>query len=152
MGTVRNAAAAALLISAAAMAQDIVLPEGKAKKLVEQSCTECHTLENVVNAALSPSQWRETVHDMVKRGATLSKDDIETVVDYLTVYFAQEKVNVNAASAVELQSSLELTAAEADAIIAHRKEKGKIKDIEALRKVAGLDVKKVDAKKDVLAF
>jgi competence ComEA-like helix-hairpin-helix protein len=152
MGTVRNAAAAALLISAAAMAQDIVLPEGKAKKLVEQSCTECHTLENVVNAALSPSQWRETVHDMVKRGATLSKDDIETVVDYLTVYFAQEKVNVNAASAVELQSSLELTAAEADAIIAHRKEKGKIKDIEALRKVAGLDAKKVDAKKDVLAF
>jgi competence ComEA-like helix-hairpin-helix protein len=152
MGPVKNAAAIALLASAAAMAQDIVLPEGKAKKLVENTCTECHGLEHVVNAALSPTQWRETVHDMVKRGATLSKDDIDTVVDYLTVYFAQEKVNVNTASAVELQSSLELTANEADAIIAHRKENGKIKDIEALRKVAGLNAKKIDAKKDLLAF
>jgi competence ComEA-like helix-hairpin-helix protein len=152
MGPAKSAFAAALLASASAFAQDIVLPEGKAKKLVENTCTECHGLDNVVNATLSGAQWRETVHDMVKRGATLSKDDIDTVVDYLTVYFAQEKVNVNTASAVELQSSLELTSAEADAIVNHRKENGKIKDIEALRKVAGLNGKKIDAKKDVLTF
>lgn len=152
MGPVKTAVATALLASASALAQDIVLPDGKAKKLVENTCTECHGLEHVVNAALSPAQWRETVHDMVKRGATLSKDDMETVIDYLTVYFAQEKVNVNTASAVELQSSLELTSGEADAIVAHRKANGKIKDIETLRKVEGLNAKKIDAKKDVIAF
>jgi len=152
MGPRLAAAAAVFLIASCAMAQDIVLPDGKAKKLVENTCTECHGLENVVNATLTPEQWRTTVNDMVKRGATLSKEDIETVLDYLTVYFAQEKINVNTASAVQLQTALELTPAEADAVVSFRKENGKFKDIDALRKVAGVNSKKIDAKKDVIAF
>ena len=147
-----TAVAAVFTIAVYAMAQDIVLPDGKAKKLVENTCTECHGLEHVANASLTPEQWRTTVNDMVKRGATLSKDEIETVLDYLTVYFAQEKINVNKASAVELQSALELTPAEADAIVAFRKQHGNFKDLDALRKATGVDAKKIDAKKDVIAF
>lgn len=142
----------ALTLSACALAQDIVLPDGKAKKIVEQTCTECHGLEHVVNASLSPDEWKHTVDNMIKRGATLSKEDRETVLEYLAVYFAQEKVNVNTASVVQLQSTLELTAAEADAIIEHRKANGKFKDLESLRKVTGVDAKKIDAKKDLVTF
>jgi competence ComEA-like helix-hairpin-helix protein len=152
MRPVCSALAAALVLAASVPAQDVVLPDGKAKNLIQNTCSECHGLETVVTASLTPEKWRETVNKMVKKGATLSPEEIDTVVDYLTVYFAQEKVNVNKATSQDLQNALQLTAAEADALVAYRKANGDFKDIEALRKVAGLDVKKIEAKKDQIAF
>ena len=65
---------------------------------------------------------------------------------------ADGPVNVNKATSAQLQSGLGLTAAEADAVIAYRKKNGDFKTIDDLKKVPDLDVKKVDAKKDHLAF
>jgi competence ComEA-like helix-hairpin-helix protein len=134
------------------MADDIVLPAGKAKTLIENTCTECHGLDQVVNSAMSSDAWRSTVQSMVKKGATLSPEEINTVVDYLSVYFAPEKVNVNTSGAQELQAGLGLTAAEASAVVQYRKDNGKFKDLAGLQKVAGLDAKKIDAKKDLIVF
>ena len=78
-----------------ACAQDIILPDGKAKTLIQNTCTECHGLDVVVSASMSPEEWKTTVDEMVKRGATLSKDEKETVLEYLTVYFAADKININ---------------------------------------------------------
>ncbi|HXJ42108.1 MAG TPA: helix-hairpin-helix domain-containing protein [Bryobacteraceae bacterium] len=152
MRPVLSACAAALVLAASVPAQDVVLPDGKAKTLIQNTCSECHGLDTVVSAAMSPEKWRATVNKMVKKGATLSPEEIDTVVDYLTVYFAQEKLNINSASSQELQSAMQLTPAEGDAIVAYRKANGNFKDIEGLRKVTGLDVKKIEAKKDQLAF
>jgi competence protein ComEA len=55
-------------------------------------------------------------------------------------------------SKMQLQSGLGLTAAESDAVIAYRKKNGDFKTIDDLKKVPDLDAKKVDAKKDHLAF
>jgi competence ComEA-like helix-hairpin-helix protein len=134
------------------MADDIVLPAGKAKTLIENTCTECHGLDQVVSSAMSSDAWRSTVQSMVKKGATLSPEEINTVVDYLSVYFAPEKVNVNTSGAQELQAGLGLTAAEASAVVQYRKDNGKFKDLAGLQKVAGLDAKKIDAKKDLIVF
>jgi competence ComEA-like helix-hairpin-helix protein len=134
------------------MADDIVLPAGKAKTLIENTCTECHGLDQVVGSAMSSDAWRSTVKSMVKKGATLSPEEIDTVVDYLSVYFAPEKVNVNTAGAQELQAGLGMTAAEAAAVMQHRKDNGNFKDLAGLQKVAGLDAKKIDAKKDLIVF
>lgn len=133
-------------------AQDIVLPPGAAKTLVENTCTECHGLDQVVNSTMSADAWRNTVKSMVKKGATLSPKEIETVVDYLSAYFAPDKVNVNSLGAQELQSRLGLTAAEAAAIVQYRKDNGNFKDIAGLQKVAGLDARKIEAKKDLIVF
>src|SRR3954454_24148015 len=138
MRPVVSAFAAALVLAASVPAQDVVLPDGKAKTLIQNTCSECHGLDTVVNASHTPEKWRETVNRMVKKGATLSPEEIETVVDYLTVYLAQEKININTATSQDLQSGLQFTAAEADAVVAWRKANGNIKDIEALRKVPGL--------------
>jgi competence ComEA-like helix-hairpin-helix protein len=134
------------------MAQDIVLPAGKAKTLIENTCSECHGLDQVVSNPMSGEAWRTTVKSMVKKGATLSAEEIDTVVDYLSVYFAPDKVNVNTSAAQELQAGLGFTAAEATAIVEYRKTNGNFKDLAGLRKVVSVDAKKIEAKKDLIVF
>src|SRR5262249_28064044 len=116
------------------------------------ACTECHGLDSIVAVAQSADQWRQTVKTMVKRGASLTPQDIDAVVDYLSVYFADTKINVNKASAEDLQNGLGITPAEAAAIVEFRKSHGDFKDLDALHKVAGIDLKKIDLKKDQIVF
>ncbi len=138
-------------LSLSLYAQDIVLPDGKAKTLIQNTCTECHGLDMVVSSNMSPDEWKTTLDQMIKRGATLNKDEREVVIEYLTVYFSAEKLNVNTATAEQLKSGLQLTDAEAEAVIAARKS-AKIKDLEAFRKVKDVDPKKIEAKKGQLTF
>ena len=138
-------------LSLSLYAQDIVLPDGKAKTLIQNTCIECHGLDMVVSSNMSPDEWKTTLDQMIKRGATLNKDEREVVLEYLTVYFSAEKLNVNTATAEQLKSGLQLTDAEAEAVIAARKS-AKIKDLEAFRKVKDVDPKKIEAKKGQLTF
>jgi len=142
----------ALLIAASALGQDVVLPDGKAKAVVESACADCHGLEKIVDNPMTSEKWRTTVEKMVKKGASVSPEQIDMVVDYLSVYFAPEKVNVNTATSQELQTSLQLTAAEADAIVQYRKANGNFKDLTSLSKVTAVDAKKLESKKDLLVF
>ena len=135
-----------------ACAQDIVLPDGKAKGIIESSCTECHGLDQVVSSGMSASDWRTTVNRMVKKGASLSPAQIDAVVEYLSVYFVPDKTNVNTATADQLKNGLGLLPAEAEAIVEYRKANGNFKDLVALEKVGGVDAKKIEAKKDLITF
>jgi competence ComEA-like helix-hairpin-helix protein len=141
-----------VLSSVAAVAQDVVLPDGKAKPIVESTCSECHGLDQVVQSGMSASDWRATVNRMIKKGASLAPDQIDTVVEYLSVYFVPDKVNINSATADQLKNGLQLTAAEADAIVQYRKANGNFKDVAGVEKVSGVDAKKIEAKKDLIAF
>ncbi len=133
----------------AVQAQD--LPEGPGKRLVQEICTGCHGLESVTSQRATRQGWESTVDYMIQRGATMKDEDIRVVVDYLTKNFGP-KVNVNKASARDIQSGLELTAQEADAIVNYRKANGDFKDWESLTKVSGVDAKKLEAKKDLIQF
>lgn len=135
-----------------AFAQDVVLPDGKAKDVVAQACSDCHGLDKIVDNPMSAEKWRTTVEKMVKKGASLSPEQIDMVVDYLSVYFPSDKINVNTSTAQELQDALALTSAEADAIVQYRKANGNFKDLSSLAKVSGVDPKKIDAKKDLIEF
>jgi competence ComEA-like helix-hairpin-helix protein len=141
-----------LVAVGSAAAQEVILPEGKAKALVESSCGECHGLDQVVSNPMSADKWRATVTKMVKKGATLSPEQIDSVVEYLSVYFTPDKINVNTASSQDLQTGLQLSAANADAIVAYRKANGNFKDLSSLGKVTGVDSNKIEAKKDLIAF
>jgi competence protein ComEA len=147
-----KAVLACLLAAAPSLAQDIVLPDGKAKSIVEGACTDCHGLDQVVQSGKSREEWRATVNRMVKKGASLTPEQIDTVVDYLSVYFVTDKTNVNTATADQLRNGLSLTPAEAQAIVDYRNANGTFKDLDSLKKVAGLDPKKIEAKKDSIAF
>lgn len=68
-------------------AAPIRLPEGDARRAVETACGSCHGLGVIVNKRLSNPEWRDVVNAMMKRGATLTKDQQPAVVAYLARNF-----------------------------------------------------------------
>jgi competence protein ComEA len=140
------------MLAVTAFADDVVLPDGKAKTLIENTCSECHGLDRIAETTMSSGKWRATVSSMVRKGATLSPEEIDTVVEYLSVYFAPDKINVNTATAQELQNALDLSAGEAGAVVRYRTANGKFKDFADLQKVPGVDAKKFADGKDQIAF
>ena len=127
------------------------LPEGPGKRLVQDICTGCHGLESVTSQRATRQGWESTVDYMIQRGATMKDEDVRVVVNYLTKNFGA-KVNVNKTTAKDIASGLELTAQEAEAIVNYRKANGDFKDWESLTKVSGVDAKKLESKKDLVAF
>jgi competence protein ComEA len=90
----------------------------------------------------------------VSRGATGTPEEIATIVDYLAKNFpaVAAKTNVNKATSMDLQTQLELTAKDADAIVKYRTDHGNFKDWDGLAKVPGIDTAKLTAKKDSIVF
>lgn len=133
-----------------AQAQD--LPPGKGKDLVENTCGSCHGLDVVVSQHATKDGWQSIVDYMVSRGATGTPEEIQTMVDYLAKNFPVLKTNINKASSMDIQTNLELTAKDADAIVKYRMDHGDFKDWDSLTKVPGIDTAKLTAKKDSIAF
>jgi competence protein ComEA len=131
------------------------LPEGKGKEIVQNVCSQCHGLNAVATSRMSKEDWENTVLDMVARGAPLLDEEIDTVVQYLSSNLGKQAaatVNVNKASAKELETSLKLTAEEAREVIGYRSQNGNFTKLEDFQKVPGLDIKKLEAAKDRLEF
>lgn len=136
------------------------LPEGKGKELIENTCAECHGLDKLVTRLRTKDEWRKLVTTMVSKGATLAGSETETVIDYLFANFgadpeippAPAKVNVNKAEAVELQSVLELSRAEAEALVKRRRTKGNFKNWKDVAAVPGIDPRKIENKKERIVF
>jgi competence protein ComEA len=136
--------------SSIVQAQD--LPAGKGKELVENTCGSCHGLDVVVAQHATKDGWSSIVDYMVSRGATGTPEEIATIVDYLSKNFPAAKVNVNKATAMDLQSQLELTAKDSETIVKYRTDHGDFKDWDGLAKVPGIDAKKLEVKKDSIVF
>lgn len=88
---------------------------------------------------------------MVENGASLNPDEWEPVVAYLTKNFGP-KVNVNKDSAQQIAAGLELSAAQADAIVAYRTANGPFMELKDLQKVPGLDAAKLATEDRKIAF
>jgi competence protein ComEA len=101
---------------------------------------------------MTKDRWGSVVDDMVSRGATGTDDEIDQVIAYLATNFSRKKVNVNKASATDIAAALEISPADAAAIVAYRTDKGNFKEIQDITKVPGIDTKKIEAAKDRLEF
>jgi competence ComEA-like helix-hairpin-helix protein len=130
------------------------LPEGKGRETIENTCNECHGTDRILTKLRSTAEWRSIATSMRAKGATMSDDELNTLVDYLSQNFGlvEDKVNVNKASAKELESALKLPAAEAQAIVRHREANGAFKEWRDLLKVKGVDRARIEAVKDRLDF
>jgi hypothetical protein len=67
------------------------LPEGKAKKLLEERCGGCHSLKPVVSLKQSQVAWKELLVKMVGYGAQLDGKEVEVAAEYLAKYFGSSK-------------------------------------------------------------
>src|SRR5262249_13796929 len=61
--------------------------EGDGKKILQNSCTACHGLDDVVNSHLDKKGWEDLVQSMISNGAALEEKDIPVLVDYLVKNF-----------------------------------------------------------------
>ncbi len=132
----------------AAQAQD--LPPGKGGELLNANCGGCHGLNRTTSAGKGKEDWKGTVDRMISKGADLKDADADVLIAYLAKYYGED-VNVNSASAKELQEQLDITADEAAAIVKARTA-APIKNFNELGKVPGLDVKKLEPLKGRLTY
>src|SRR6266704_1884445 len=77
----------AVATMAFAAAQDVQLPDGDGKKILQTSCTACHGLEGVVKLHLDKDGWEGLVSSMVSNGAQVDTKDFPVLVDYLVKNF-----------------------------------------------------------------
>jgi competence protein ComEA len=136
------------LVCSLAQAQD--LPEGKGKDVLESVCGACHGTDLVAARRATKEGWSYLVDDMVSRGASATNEQIATIIDYLAKNLAQ--VNVNKGKSEEIASVLEITSAQADAIVKYRTDHGDFKTIDDLKKVPELASAKLDTKKDRVVY
>jgi competence protein ComEA len=130
-----------------------LLPDGPGKETVMRICSACHAMDNIRKRRLSRDAWSEKIQDMVERGAQGSDAELSEVLDYLSANFGPDsKIWVNTAPFVELKSVFELTNDEAQAIVDYRTQNGNFSQWTDLLKVPAVDRKKLEAKKDVMAF
>ena len=70
-----------------ATTQDVQLPEGDGKKILQTACASCHGLEGVVSLRLDKSGWEGLVSSMISNGAQVDQKDFPVLIDYLVKNF-----------------------------------------------------------------
>src|SRR5262245_13078289 len=68
------------------------LPDGPGRKILDTSCTFCHSLKEVTKFSgfYSKENWRDIVTTMVLDGARVDKAQFPVLVDYLAKTFPRE--------------------------------------------------------------
>jgi len=131
------------------------LPDGPGREETERICKNCHELARSVSLRQDRDGWQTTINKMVAFGTKATDPELALILDYLSKHFPAGEVppvNVNTAAAIELESRLSLRRSQAAAVIAYRTKNGKFKSIEDLKKVPGVDVDKIEAKKERIVF
>ncbi len=131
------------------------LPEGPGQAETEKLCKQCHEVARSISPRQDRGGWDKTMTRMAAFGMKATDAEYTSVVDYLVKHFppeALEKINVNKASAIQLESALSLKRSQASALIAWRKENGGFKALEDLLKVPALASVKLEDKKDRIVF
>ncbi|MCC6295055.1 MAG: helix-hairpin-helix domain-containing protein [Bryobacterales bacterium] len=131
------------------------LPDGPGKAEIEKNCKTCHELARSVSPRQDRDGWTHTMNKMAAAGMKTSEKDFGLMLDYLVKNYPAadvEPVNVNTATAIELESALSLRRSQARALLAYRDAHGPFKSLGDLKKVPNIDAALIDAKKSRIAF
>ena len=142
----------AVFAFAACTAFGQALPEGDGKDLVQAVCTVCHEASNFTTKHMTKPQWEAKVTEMLQEDPDITQPERDRIAAYLARVFPAVRVNVNKASAKEIETGLELAAKEAEAIVQYRQQQGAFQNLDALKKVPGIDAVKIQSRKDRLDF
>jgi competence protein ComEA len=90
---------------------------------------------------------------MLQENPEVTQDNRDLIAGYPAKYFGPAgKLNINKASAREMETALAISTEDTEAIVRYRAEKGSFKTLDDLKKVPGLDAAEIEAKKDQLEF
>lgn len=131
------------------------IPGGAGKAELARVCGKCHSVEQATSLHQSRSAWEDEIGKMVGMGAQGTDEDFNAILGYLARNFGPEKpkpIDVNTASAVDLESSLEMTKTQAAAVIEYRAAHGNLKSVDELEKIPGVDARKIESMKARITF
>ena len=129
------------------------LPDGPGRAELQKVCAKCHEAERAASVRLTADGWQGVITDMKARGAQGTDEEFAAVLNYLTTNFlgeAAQPLNINKATNIELESVAGLTRKEAAAVHTWVETSGPCKALDDLKKVSGLDYKKIEERKDFL--
>jgi competence protein ComEA len=113
----------------------------------------CHEARRAASVRLTREGWAGVIDSMMKRGARVGEGDFDVILDYLSTHFlgeAAQPINVNTAPQIDLESVAGLLRREAAALIEYREKNGPFKTLDDVKKVPGLDFKKIDSRRDFI--
>ena len=125
-------------------------PETTGKAVLLKVCSNCHTAESVVQSLRTRQEWTDVVDQMSRYGAEASDQEFDQILAYLVKHFSP--IRINKATAMDLESTLDLPANVAEAIVAYRTENGDFKTADEVKKVPGLEAGRIEAHKARLVF
>jgi cytochrome c5 len=64
-------------------------PAADGKALLESQCTACHALDRITTVRKSAADWTITVNRMVAKGAQVTPDEAQAIIDYLAKTYGQ---------------------------------------------------------------
>ena len=121
----------------------------KGEEVFVNRCGTCHGTERALVAPRTRKGWEAVTEEMVNNGMQLETGEQEAILAFLTERHGL--VNVNAAKAEELVA-LGLSKKDGDTIVSYRTDHGPFADFAALRSVPGLEVDRLDAVRERVAF
>src|SRR6185369_1122566 len=129
------------------------LPDGPGKDTFESVCSLCHAPTTPFGKQWTRKEWELKVTEMLQEEPDVTREERAAIVEYLAANFKPGgKIYINWAEAKDLESALEISPSEAEAIVRYRRERGDFKNLEDLKKVSSLDSAKIESKKDRLVF
>jgi len=131
------------------------LPDAPARERVIRVCGQCHEPQRPASLRLTREGWEGVVQKMKGLGASAfaTDTDLSQITDYLAENFkgeAARPINLNSASAIDLEAVAGLLRKESAIWIAYRA-KTPCKTLDDLRKVEGLPFDKIDQRRDRLS-
>lgn len=139
-----------LLLGAGVFAQQDLSP-AESKKDFETVCTECHELDRITERRATHDVWNTVVNRMESEGATATRAQFKSIVEYLARNFPPKRLNVNEASAADLAAFFAVSDSDARSIVEYRVDKGTFKDLASLLK-SGAARGPIEAKKDSIDY
>jgi competence ComEA-like helix-hairpin-helix protein len=139
-------------VSQDAQKPDLKSPEDlKAEEAFTRNCVKCHPADRINGTRRTRTQWEEVMTTMqTARGAVIADEDWDVIQNYLVKQHG--RVNVNRATIDDLVEVLGITSETAEAIVKYRKEHGDFADYDGFAKVPGLDLQKLEKKRDAISF
>jgi len=131
------------------------LPDAPARETVIRVCGQCHEPQRAASLRLTREGWEGVVQKMKGLGASAfaTDADLSQITEYLAENFkgeAPRPINLNSASAIDLEAVAGLLRKEAAIWIAYRA-KTPCTSLDDLKKVEGLPFEKIDQRRDRLS-
>jgi competence protein ComEA len=130
------------------------LPDGQGKDALVKVCGKCHSAAIVIANGQSREGWEATITKMAGLGAAATDEEFTDILDYLVKNCPPStgKVNMNKATATEIENQLGFTAKQAEDIVAYREKNGDFKSLDDLKKVPQIEAKDIDTRRNHITF